>query len=135
MPGDENTLPSSTRALLEAVTAISSDLDLHSVLERIVTAATELTGARYGALGVIGNDDLLVEFVTTGLTAQEREQIGELPHGHGILGLLIHHPEPIRLDDLTQHPSRPASRRTTRRWARSSAYPSGSAAPSSATST
>ncbi len=104
MPGDENTLPSSTRALLEAVTAISSDLDLHSVLERIVTAATELTGARYGALGVIGNDDLLVEFVTTGLTAQEREQIGELPHGRGILGLLIHHPEPIRLDDLTQHP-------------------------------
>ena len=104
MPGDENSLPTSTRALLEAVTAISSDLDLHAVLERIVKAATELTDARYGALGVIGNDAFLVEFVTTGLTADERARIGDLPHGRGILGLLIHHPEPIRLDDLTKHP-------------------------------
>jgi signal transduction histidine kinase len=104
VPGDENSLPTSTRALLEAVTAISSDLDLHSVLERIVTAATELTGARYGALGVIGNDAFLVEFVTTGLTEGERILIGDLPHGRGILGLLIHHPEPIRLDDLSEHP-------------------------------
>ena len=97
-------LPDSTRALLEAVTAISSDLDLGSVLTRIVEAATQLTGARYGALGVVGNDDVLVEFVTTGLSDDERRSIGELPHGRGILGLLIHHPEPIRLDDLTQHP-------------------------------
>ena len=104
MPDDDNTLPTSTRALLEAVTAISSDLDLHPVLERIVRAATELTGARYGALGVIGNDAFLVEFVTTGLTEDERARIGDLPHGRGILGLLIHHPETIRLDDLTQHP-------------------------------
>ena len=104
MPGDENSLPTSTRALLEAVTAISSDLDLHSVLERIVKAATELTDARYGALGVIGNDAFLVEFVTTGLTAEERARIGDLPHGRGILGLLIHDPQPIRLDDLAQHP-------------------------------
>ncbi|WP_133059039.1 MULTISPECIES: GAF domain-containing protein [unclassified Nocardioides] len=104
MPGDENTLPTSTRALLDAVTAISSDLELHSVLERIVKAATHLTDARYGALGVIGNDAFLVEFVTTGLTEDERTRIGDLPHGRGILGLLIHHPEPIRLDDLTQHP-------------------------------
>jgi signal transduction histidine kinase len=104
VPGDEYSLPTSTRALLEAVTAISSDLDLHAVLERIVKAATELTDARYGALGVIGNDSFLVEFVTTGLTADERSLIGDLPHGRGILGLLIHQPEPIRLDDLTKHP-------------------------------
>jgi signal transduction histidine kinase len=97
-------LPASTRALLEAVTAISSDLDLNAVLSRIVEAATQLTGARYGALGVLGNEDFLVEFVTTGLSAAERGAIGDLPHGRGILGLLIHHPEPIRLDDLTQHP-------------------------------
>jgi signal transduction histidine kinase len=103
VPGDENSLPTSTRALLEAVTAISSDLDLHAVLERIVKAATELTDARYGALGVIGNDAFLVEFVTTGLTAEERARIGDLPHGRGILGLLIHDPQPIRLDDLAQH--------------------------------
>lgn len=100
----DDALPDSTRALLEAVTAISSDLDLSSVLTRIVEAATQLTGARYGALGVLGNEDFLVEFVTTGLTPEEHAAIGELPHGRGILGLLIHHPEPIRLDDLTQHP-------------------------------
>ncbi len=104
MPGDENSLPTSTRALLEAVTAISSDLELHSVLERIIRAATQLTDARYGALGVIGSDAFLVEFVTTGMTDDERTRIGDLPHGRGILGLLIHHPEAIRLDDLTKHP-------------------------------
>ncbi|KQW48891.1 hypothetical protein ASC77_09225 [Nocardioides sp. Root1257] len=97
-------LPESTQALLDAVAAISSDLDLHSVLSRIVEAATRLTDARYGALGVIGNDALLVEFVTTGISDDDRVLIGDLPHGRGILGLLIRHPEPIRLDDLTQHP-------------------------------
>ena len=95
----------STHALLEAVAAISSDLDLRSVLERIVEAATQLTDAQYGALGVIGSHDLLVEFVTTGIDEEKRAEIGDLPHGRGILGLLIRHPEPIRLDDLTQHPA------------------------------
>ena len=97
-------LPASTRALLEAVTAISSDLDLQPVLSRIVEAATQLTDARYGALGVIGSESFLVEFVTTGLSEEERHRIGDLPHGHGILGLLIHHPEAIRLDELSSHP-------------------------------
>src|SRR6478609_5166857 len=103
-PDQPEGLPAAARALLEAVTAISSDLDLHSVLTRIVEAATQLTQARYGALGVIGSDSFLVEFVTTGLDDAERAAIGELPHGRGILGLLIHDPEPIRLDDLSQHP-------------------------------
>ena len=85
--------------------AISSDLDLPSVLSRIVEAATTLTGARYGALGVLGAERYLVEFVTTGLTDEERERIGRLPHGRGILGLLITDPRPIRLRDLTDHPS------------------------------
>lgn len=98
------TLPGSTQALLDAVAAISSDLDLRSVLSRIVEAATRLTDARYGALGVIGEKPTLVEFVTTGIDDAERARIGDLPHGRGILGLLIRHPVPIRLDDLTQHP-------------------------------
>ncbi|MBZ5739791.1 GAF domain-containing sensor histidine kinase [Nocardioides mangrovi] len=104
MPPDPDPVSDSTQALLDAVAAISSDLDLRSVLSRIVEAATRLTGARYGALGVIGSHDALVEFVTTGLGDDERAAIGDLPHGRGILGLLIRHPEPIRLDDLTQHP-------------------------------
>src|SRR6187402_1905326 len=100
MPSTSGALPASTHELLDAVAAISSDLDLRSVLTRIVEAATRLTGARYGALGVLGvpgGETLLAEFVTTGLSDEERARIGDLPHGLGILGLLIHHPEPIRL--------------------------------------
>ena len=101
----EHQLQSETRALLDAVTALSSDLDLGSVLSRIVEVATRLTDAEYGALGVIGPNDTLVEFVTTGLAESTRVQIGDLPHGRGILGLLIHEPETIRLDDLSAHPA------------------------------
>ena len=98
-------LPQPARTLLEAVTAISSDLDLPHVLERIVAAATELTGAKYGALGVIGSQHDLVEFVTVGVDAETRARIGDLPRGRGILGQLIDHPQPLRLDDLAQHAS------------------------------
>ena len=98
-------LPQPARTLLEAVTAIASDLDLPSVLERIVAAATELTGAKYGALGVIGSHRDLVEFVTVGIDAETRARIGDLPRGRGILGLLIEHPDPLRLDDLARHAS------------------------------
>ena len=97
-------LPPQARALLEAVIAISTDLDLHSVLTRIVTSATELTGAQYGALGVIGSDGDLVDFITTGIDPHVRELIGEPPRGRGILRLLIDEPEPLRLDDLREHP-------------------------------
>jgi len=102
----EPALPGAAEALLEAVVAISSDLDLHAVLTRIVESATELTGATYGALGVIAADGrTLVDFVTTGMDEQQRLLIGDLPRGRGILGMLIEHPEPIRLDNLAQHPS------------------------------
>ena len=103
-PTDQHTLPASTRALLKAVAAISANLDLNTVLTRIVEAATQLTGATYGALGVLGHDSFLVEFVTTGLTRAQRERIGDLPHGHGILGLIIEQPQALRLDDLGEHP-------------------------------
>lgn len=92
------------RALLDAVVAIGSDLDLHSTLERIVQAACRLADARYGALGVIGSDRMLVEFINHGVSAEERAAIGDLPRGHGVLGLLIDEPRPIRLQDITQHP-------------------------------
>jgi signal transduction histidine kinase len=99
------TLPESTRALLNAVSAISSDLDLRSVLSRIVEAAADLTDAQYGALGVIGDESALAEFAITGLAEEEAARIGDTPRGHGILGLLIRDPKPIRLDDLTKHPA------------------------------
>jgi signal transduction histidine kinase len=103
-PGSAD-LSGSTKALFDAVMAISSDLDLHNVLSRIVEAATTLTDARYGALGVVGPENFLVEFVTTGLGDEERRKIGDLPHGRGILGLLITNPHPIRLKDLADHPT------------------------------
>jgi signal transduction histidine kinase len=98
-------LPGSAKALLDAVIAISSDLDLHSVLSRIVVSATELTGAGYGALGIIGDDGELADFITTGIEPHERTVIGELPRGRGILRLLIDEPEALRLDDLGAHPA------------------------------
>ncbi|MCY4727013.1 GAF domain-containing protein [Nocardioides sp. STR2] len=98
-------LGADARSLLEAVTAISSDLDLASVLTRIVEAATALTGARYGALGVLGNDGELVEFVTTGIDERARSLIGDLPRGRGILGVIIEDPSGLRLADLSAHPA------------------------------
>ena len=98
-------LNAGARSLLEAVTAISSDLDLASVLTRIVEAATSLTGARYGALGVLGNDGELVEFVTTGIDERVHRLIGDLPRGRGILGVIIEDPSGLRLTDLSAHPS------------------------------
>ena len=97
-------LPRHDRALLDAVVAISSDLDMHRVLNRIVLSACEITGAKYGALGVLGNSGGLVDFVTVGVTEEEHKSIGDLPRGHGILGLLIDHPQPLRLAHLQEHP-------------------------------
>ncbi len=103
-PADGLDLPRNAQALLDAVMAISSDLDLHSVLDRIVEAACEITGARYGALGVLGHTGGLVDFVTKGIDEEAHRAIGELPRGHGILGLLIDHPQPLRLEHLHDHP-------------------------------
>jgi signal transduction histidine kinase len=90
-------------ALLDAVVAISSELDLAAVLERIVTTACLLSRARYGALGVIGRDGNLVEFITHGVDPQTRARIGPPPRGHGVLGLLIEDPRPLRLRDIGEH--------------------------------
>ncbi|UDY22974.1 GAF domain-containing protein [Nocardioides sp. Kera G14] len=92
------------KVLLEAVIAMSSHLELHSVLARIVESAATLTGAKYGALGVIGAGGVLDDFVTYGIDPDEQERIGDLPSGHGILGLLIRHPRPLRLQDIQAHP-------------------------------
>lgn len=91
--------------LLSAGRALTSELDLPLVLDRILEAARELTGARYAALGVLDESRReLSQFLTLGLDADEREAIGELPRGHGLLGVLIEHPEPLRLHDVSQHP-------------------------------
>ena len=92
-------------ALLEAVLAVGSDLDLQTVLRRITEAASTLAGARYAALGVIGDDARLSQFVTVGISDEERARLGSPPSGHGILGILIRDPQPLRLDDLASNPA------------------------------
>lgn len=102
--GDLTTMHDRLRSLLDAVVGIATDLDLSGMLERIVRVACELSDAQYGALGVLGPDRRLSEFITHGLTADERARIGHLPEGHGILGLLIKSPEPVRMAVIAAHP-------------------------------
>src|SRR5436190_14172071 len=93
------------RTLLETSIAITSELSLEAVLERIVEAAASLTGARYAALGVIDRSGAALErFVVTGFDDETIRAIGDPPHGRGILGVLIREAEPLRLRDLSEDP-------------------------------
>ncbi len=91
--------------LVEAMLAVTSGLDLTTTLQTIVGTATELVDARYGALGVRGDDHLLVDFIATGIDAETRARIGPPPEGRGVLGVLVDEPKPIRLDDIRRHPA------------------------------
>jgi signal transduction histidine kinase len=93
------------RGLIEAVVAISSGLDLESTLRRIVQTAVGLVDATYGALGVVGEGERLAEFIPVGLSPDEIEAIHHWPEGHGLLGLLIADPRPLRLADIAAHPA------------------------------
>ncbi len=96
--------PAKLQALLDAVLAIESDLDLVSLLRQIVGSAADLVGARYAALGVLDPaGDGLSEFVHVGVDPVTVEAIGHLPEGHGILGLLIVDPRPVHLANLADH--------------------------------
>jgi signal transduction histidine kinase len=93
------------RALLEALVGLNSELSLDALLQRLVEVATELTGARYAALGVIDRSGQQLErFVTTGIEPELQALIGDLPHGRGILGALITDATPLRLNDLATDP-------------------------------
>jgi signal transduction histidine kinase len=93
------------RALVETGIAITSELSLDGVLVRIVEAAARVTGASYAALGVIDSSgEALERFVTYGLTEDAEREIGDPPHGRGILGVLIKDARPLRLHDLTEDP-------------------------------
>ena len=87
--------------LIQAGMALASELSLDAVLQRIIELAVDVTGARYGALGVIGPGGELTGFITTGITADERAAIGAPPHGRGILRALIAEGRPIRIPDIS----------------------------------
>lgn len=92
--------------MLEAILELSSELDLERLLQRVTELARELVGAEYAALGVVSADGRsLADFLHSGLTDAEVEAIGDLPRGRGILGELLHHPAPLRLSRLSEHPA------------------------------
>ncbi|MFD7610770.1 PP2C family protein-serine/threonine phosphatase [Streptomyces sp. NPDC059828] len=94
------------QALLDAVMAVSRELELPVVLDRIVRAAMDLVQARYGAMGVLDEQgEGLAHFIPVGLTEQERADLGgvEFPRGRGLLGALIHRPEPLRVEEISSH--------------------------------
>lgn len=91
-------------SLLEALLSVGRELDLPHVLRRVVESAVTLVDAEYGALGVVEGSGL-TEFLTVGVSERQAHDIGPLPSGHGILGELIRHPRPLRLPELSEHPS------------------------------
>ncbi|MFF3002547.1 GAF domain-containing sensor histidine kinase [Kitasatospora sp. NPDC057940] len=92
-------------SLLEAVLAVGRDLELAQALRHIVEAAVTLVDAEYGALGVVGEDQRLSQFIPVGVTDEQVRLIGDLPSGHGVLGELIRHPEALRLTSISDHPA------------------------------
>jgi signal transduction histidine kinase len=95
------------RLLLDAVVTMAADFSVDELMQRIVRVAADLSGARYAALGVLDEDKpgRLRLFVTHGLNEAEIKEIGPLPTGHGLLGLIIEHPQPLRLHDIAEHPT------------------------------
>ncbi|MBG0850683.1 SpoIIE family protein phosphatase [Streptomyces spinoverrucosus] len=96
------------QGLLDAVVAITRESELPGVLHRIVATAMDLVGARYGALGVLDESgERLAQFIAVGLSEQERAALAEVgfPRGLGVLGHLIRHPDPLRIDAISSHPS------------------------------
>jgi len=92
--------------LIEAGMVLAAELSLPAVLQRIVELATEITGARYGALGVMDADGYAIEeFITVGVSDDERGAIGHPPVGKGLLGQLIHDPHAQRISDIGSHPN------------------------------
>ena len=102
--GDRDRSQGRLHDLLRATTSVVERLELEVVLRRVVEAAMSLVGARYGALGVVGDDGVLERFIHVGMDPATVERVGPLPAGHGVLGAVITDREPIRLAHVSEHP-------------------------------
>lgn len=103
----QDRLKRQNRELLALHTAgidVASELSLDSVLKKVVDQARNLVGAQYGALSVVGDDGAIRSFLTSGITAEQRAAIGAPPVGHGVLGVVLHEGQRLRLPDISQHP-------------------------------
>lgn len=102
--GHDRSLPPALDALVAAVRAISGVLDVEQVLQLIVDRVRELVAAQYAALGIVDEQGRLTEFVTSGISPEQRRAIGDLPHGHGLLGLIIRENRAFRIPHIASHP-------------------------------
>src|SRR5215211_3201971 len=93
-------------ALNKAAIAITSELELDSLLQRIVDVARELAGCKYAALGVLGDDGYIERFPTSGISQVDREKIGAPPRGHGLLGVMLKAGRTLRIPDMSKDPRR-----------------------------
>ncbi|HMV30988.1 MAG TPA: GAF domain-containing sensor histidine kinase [Gemmatimonadales bacterium] len=106
-PVPPQTLAERLERLVAAVPGLITELSLEGVLQRVADLAAELLEARYAAVGMLSPDGrTLASFTTSGMGQEERDLIGPHPRGHGILGLVIHKGQVVRLADLTKHPAR-----------------------------
>lgn len=95
--------PRQTAALVEAGLALASELDIDALLQRIADLAREVVGARYAAVGVVGEDQLLLRFVYSGIDQDTADLIGDLPQGRGLLGVLVEGGRPLRMKEISDH--------------------------------
>lgn len=104
IPGEGSPSESQERRLYEAIWSLTSELSLEVVLQKVTDLSRELVRASYSALGVLGDEDKLVRFITSGISQRGRDRIGRIPEGRGILGVVLRQQTPLRIADLTQHP-------------------------------
>ena len=97
-------LPPALQALDAAVRGISGVLDVEQVLQLIVDRVRELVAAQYAALGIVDEAGLITRFITSGISAEERRAIGDLPRGCGLLGLIIRENRSYRIPNIASHP-------------------------------
>src|ERR1041384_717121 len=93
------------RALYETGLMLAGDAPLEVVLQRVVDLACQLVGATYGALGIFGPDEQIDQFITSGISPEERARLGPLPKGRGLLGEMLRADGPIRVANISQHPA------------------------------
>jgi signal transduction histidine kinase len=102
--GNPRLLPPAVQALDQAVRGISGDLDLDRVLQHIVDRVRELVDAEYAAIGIVDRDGAIERFITSGISDEQRARIGNLPRGHGLLGLIIRENRAFRIPEISAHP-------------------------------
>jgi signal transduction histidine kinase len=103
-PPESRSLPPALQALDAAVRGISGVLDVEQVLQLIVDRVRELVAAQYAALGIVDEEGLITQFITSGISLEQRQAIGDLPRGRGLLGLIIRENRPYRIPRIASHP-------------------------------